>query len=77
MKTWHFFRFLATCCAPPPKIEKNAFKKIGVKFVKRDIFMRRYLYGKLITPVLVDWLWGFYSAKKFLALKIVNPTTQI
>ena len=24
MKTWHDFRFLAACCAPPPKIEKNA-----------------------------------------------------
>ena len=23
-KTWHFFRFLAACYAPPPKIEKNA-----------------------------------------------------
>ena len=23
-KPWHFFRFLAACCAPPPKIEKNA-----------------------------------------------------
>ena len=26
-KTWHFFRFLAACCAPPPKIEKNAIRK--------------------------------------------------
>ena len=24
-KPWHFFRFLAACCAPPPKIEKNAW----------------------------------------------------
>ena len=26
-KTWHFFRFLAACYAPPPKIEKNALKR--------------------------------------------------
>ena len=31
MKTWHFFRFLAACCAPPPKLEKNALRKLGNK----------------------------------------------
>ena len=25
LKAWHFFRSLAACCVPPPKIEKNAW----------------------------------------------------
>ena len=33
-KTWHFFRFLAECCALPPKVEKNALKNCSITWTR-------------------------------------------
>ena len=75
MKTLHFFRFLAACCAPPPKIEKNDLKNCNQIETNKNGFN---MVKKGFNMVLEGFIaFGWLKKPRFLMIRAGWPLPKI